>query len=106
MSNFDGIKAMIDLGIIELPLEAINVVVITTAVLLAAKYIGFNIISAIGGLVALIYGIRTGAYEEELIINGYEFASYEGWLLAVLGAFLLYRGTSAFFDDNDVNTWK
>ena len=97
---------MIDLGIIQLPLEAINVVVIVTAMLLAAKYIGFNIISAIGGLVAIIYGIRTGAYEEELVINDYEFSVYEGWLLAVLGAFLLYRGTTSFFDNNDINTWK
>ena len=97
---------MIDLGFVQLPLEAINVVMIMTALLLAANYIGYNIIAAIGGLVAVVYGIRTGAYEEELIINGYQFAPYEGWLLAVLGAFLLYRGTSSFFDGNDVNTWK
>ena len=86
--------------------DSINVIVIVTAMLLAANYIGYNIIAAIGGLVALIYGIRTGAYEEELIINGYEFAPYEGWLLAILGGFLLYFGTSSFFNGKDVNTWK
>jgi len=57
-------------------------------------------------LVAIVYGIRTGAYEEELIINGYQFGVYEGWLLAVVGGFLLYKGTSSFFDGNDINTWK
>lgn len=97
---------MIDLGFIQMPLEAINVVVIVTALLLAAKYIGFDIIAAVGGLVAVVYGIRGGFYKEEIIINDYLFGVYECWLLAVVGGFLLYRGTSSFFDSNDVNTWK
>jgi len=50
---------MIDLGFIQFPLEAVNVIVIVTALLLAASYVGFDIIAAIGGVVAVVYGIRT-----------------------------------------------
>lgn len=97
---------MIDLGIIQLELEVINVIIIVTAMLLAANYIGYNIIAAIGGLVAVIYGIRVGAYGEELVLFGHSFAPYEGWLLSIVGGIMLFFGTSSFSNGKDVNTWK
>ena len=97
---------MIDLGIIQIPLEAINVIVITTALLLAAKHIGFDIIAAISGLIAIIYGIRISLYQEEVSVWDYRLGTYEGWLLVIVGGFLVYRGTVSFFDGNDINTWK
>ena len=97
---------MIDLGIVQLPLEAINVVVILTALLLAARWLGFNIIAAIAGLLAVAYGIRIAFYEYEVILSGYTLGLYEGLLIAIIGGFLLYRGTDSFLDGDDVNTWK
>lgn len=97
---------MIDLGIVQIPLEAINVIVIVTALLLAATYIGFDIIAAIGGVVALVYGVRVALYEEELVLFAHEVGIYEGWLMAIVGGFLLYRGTQSFFGGGDVNTWN
>ena len=97
---------MIDLGVIQLPLEAINVIVIVTALLLAASYIGFDIIAAIGGIIAIYYGLRVGLYGKELSLAGHDIGATEAWLLVIVGGFLIYRGTQSFFDGKDVNTWR
>ncbi len=97
---------MIDLGFIQLPLEAINVIVIVAALSLAATYIGFDVIAAIGGMVAIIYGLRISMHEYEIVIARHTLGNYEAALLVIVGGFLVYRGTTSFFDRGDVNTWK
>lgn len=97
---------MIDLGIIQLPLEVINVIVIVTALLLAASYIGFDIIAAIGGIVAVVYGIRIMMYNFEVVITAYTLSKYDAGLMLMVGGFLIYRGTVSVFKSGDVNTWK
>jgi hypothetical protein len=97
---------MIDLGFIQFPLEAVNVIVIVTALLLAASYVGFDIIAAIGGVIAVVYGIRIYLYQYEVVISRHTLGHYEAALLVIVGAFLIYRGTTSVFASNDVNTWK
>ena len=97
---------MIDLGFIQLPLEAINVIVIVTALLLAASYIGFDVIATIGGMIAAVYGWRVIANDYEIVISRHTLGNYEAALLMVVGGFLIYRGTVSFFDRGDLNTWK
>lgn len=97
---------MIDLGFAHIPLEAINVIVIVTAILLAVRYIGFDIFAAISGLTAVIYGGRIMLHKYEVVIAGHTLGPYEAALLVIVGAFLLYRGTESFLSGEDINTWK
>jgi len=97
---------MIDLGFIQLPLETINVIVIVTALLLSAAYIGFDIIATIGGIIAIIYGLRVVMYEYEIVISRHILGTYEAYLLIVVGVFLLYRGFVSLTDRGDINTWN
>lgn len=97
---------MIDLGFVQLPLEAINVLVIMTALMLAVNYIGFDVIGAIGGVLAIVFGVRIALYEYEVFVAGYMLGIYEACLLMIVGAFLIYRGTESFFYGRDINTWK
>jgi len=97
---------MIDLGFVQIPLEAINVIVIVTALLLAASYIGFDIIAAIGGIVAIVYGARVLMYDFEIVVSRHTLGDYEAGLLIIVGGFLIYRGTASFFDRGEINTWK
>ena len=97
---------MIDLGIVQLPLEALNVVVIVTALLLAAGWLGFDIIASIGGVLAIAYGLRIAFYEYEVVLSGYQLGTYEGCLLVIVGGFLLYRGADSFLTGGDMNTWR
>jgi len=97
---------MIDLGFILLPFEAINIIFITTAILLAAMYIGFDIIAAIAGMISVAYGFRVIKYDYEIMISNYIIGQYEAALLIIVGLFLIYRGYNSATSDRGVNTWK
>lgn len=97
---------MVDLGIVQLPIEALHVLAIVTALCLAACWIGFDVVAAIGGTVAAIYGLRIALYQYEASLQGYKLGTTEGWLLVILGGFLVYRGTASFLDGEDASSWK
>jgi len=97
---------MIDLGIIQLPFEALNVLVIATAIMLAAVHIGFDVVAAIVGLVAVVFGIRVAFYEYDLVVSGHFLGIYEAITMILVGGFLVFRGTGSFLDKGDVNTWR
>ena len=97
---------MIDLGFAQVPMEVFSVIAIATALCLAALYIGFYIIAAIIGVVAVIYGLRVSLYGSEIVVGGYVLGPTEGWLLAIIGAFLVYRGTVGLFEPDGANSWR
>ncbi len=97
---------MIDLGFMQLPTEVVTVIAITAALCFAALYIGFYIISAVAGVVAVIYGLRVSLYAAEISVGGYILGPTEGWLLAIVGAFLVYRGTVGLFEPDGASSWR
>ncbi len=97
---------MLDFGIVEIPLQAVNVIVIVTALLLAANYIGYSILAVISGLIAVVYGLRGGFMGGELVIFDYQFSVTEAWLLTIIGGFAVYLGARSFLAQDRAATWN
>lgn len=97
---------MINLGFAQVPYEALNTIAIMTALFMAARYIGFNIIATICGIISTIYGARILAHDYEIIISKYTLGTFEASLLIIVGLFLVYRGYDALTDRGNINTWK
>lgn len=89
---------MLDLGLFVVPYEALNWTAITVACLLAAMYIGMEVISAIVGTVTVIISLKTLIYKQPAVIAGFTIGTYEALFLFFVGAYLAFIGTRGFLD--------
>lgn len=91
---------MMDFGLFQVPGEVINWMAITTACVIALMYIGIEIISAIGGVVVVIFALRSLLYNEPLSVAGFEFGTYACITVLLLGLYLAYQGVRGFLESD------
>lgn len=87
---------MIDLGFVTVPFDVINWMIIVTACILAAMYIGFEVLSAIGGTIMVALSLRSLLSEEPMIVVDYDVGVFGALLILFVGVYLAYRGTVGF----------
>ena len=89
---------MIDLGFTIVPLDVISWMAITTACLLAIMYIGFEVISAVGGIIMAVVALRRLVDEEPLVIMDYSVGPFGATFILIAGVYLAYRGATGFLN--------